>query len=183
MGFLTRNSVEGAEQNAEAAALTAAARIGDVGTGAIGMLDKVHINEVKPCILCGACCALASVGIHWPYCIGCGQAGTLCACIEYESSTCKPLKGHPSIRCLCQTSSCVFVSAGKTLCQHQSQCCCLEGRCGLPCNSEHPCICTVLGLQFFREERCACPPKMQVKFAERIAAVTITPSVPSITRV
>ena len=118
MGLFSSNSAERAEHRAETGAQHAASLLGGAGTSAIHVLDQVHVSNVKPYVCCGLCCAHGALGINWPACFGCSTQGVCCACIEYGSATCKPVKAKP-VNCVCQSGFCVFVDSGKTLCQHQ----------------------------------------------------------------
>ena len=52
-------------------AANAAGAAAGLGTGLIGIVDKVAISTIEPYVCCGKICSTTSIGVDWPGCIGC----------------------------------------------------------------------------------------------------------------
>jgi len=91
-------------------------------------------------------CSIAfSCDLDFPKCLGCVGEET-CICVKGGFVGCKPhVGGNPEdkILCILLKTDCNIVSP-TTCCKGVTQCFCIDCRLAFPCDSEVPCICTLL---------------------------------------
>jgi len=95
-------------------------------------------------VVCGACCcALNSLYLTFPECIGCYTNQTVC-CLTWEGVGCKPSNIEGEC-CVLQDCNCTIVYP-TTCCKGVQQCCCFDQRISFPCDSDVPCAMGYFGL-------------------------------------
>jgi len=116
-----------------------------------GFAEKPSPEDLYPCAAC--CCTLISCYCNWPKCLGCYEKGTV-VCLEIEGLCCKTAVQEGAL-CLCTKGEVQCVKP-RTCCKLESQYCCYDCRCALPCDQEVPCMVTILGLTLIKDYACKC---------------------------
>uniref|UniRef100_A0A7S1FE15 Uncharacterized protein n=1 Tax=Noctiluca scintillans TaxID=2966 RepID=A0A7S1FE15_NOCSC len=87
---------------------------------------------------------VTGIFLETPDCCSSKDEWVLCCC-QLDTACCKPVIGdawdHKQYLCHDSSSYCVTPT---TCCQWQSQKCCIDFRCALPCSDKVPCILTAL---------------------------------------
>jgi len=132
-----------------------------------GFAEKPNPEDLCACAAC--CCTLISCYWKYPNCLGCYEKGTV-VCLELEGVCCKTGLQEGAL-CLCTRGEVQCVKP-RTCCKLESQYCCYDCRCALPCDEEVPCMVTILGLTFCKEYECTC------NCGDRVQAKTSTTTPP-----
>ena len=101
----------------------------------------------------GGCCFVTSLYMLWPQCFGLYGNMTV-GCFELEYKACK-ISARPTDWCILLNLGCLFV-APKTCLKSVCQCCCIDGRCAIPCHTEMPCLINVCGVNCVYQYACSC---------------------------
>lgn len=109
---------------------------GEKATGEVDVLDLV------PCA--AGCCWINSLYCEFPSCIGCSFNDTIC-CVEATGVCCKmqDCSDDRGTCCICWSGDERIIKP-TTCCKGQQQFFCFDQRGAFPCDSDVPCICTLL---------------------------------------
>jgi hypothetical protein len=118
--------------------------------------STVPVEELRP--LDAGCCYITSLYCSFPGCIGCtGNNTVLCCMRKYSCLKCLPNPGQDEDkRCCAVVEQQSYLKIPNSLCEGQSQCCCLDTRCALPCTPTVPCLVTECGLTCFADWKMNC---------------------------
>lgn len=94
-----------------------------------------------------SCCTIDSCFCSLPECVGVYAKG-ICLICEWERVACKPIfcdegRANKELLCLCAKQSCMIVNPF-LVCKTMSQYCCCYSMAALPCDSDVPCVFTML---------------------------------------
>jgi len=104
------------------------------------------IMDVNELTVCSALlCTVTGCACKYPHYLTIGE-DVLCCCFKSNMVCCKlydERRNSEGKLCACSEGGCFLVKP-TTCCQSQSQFCCLDTRCALPCTDQVPMICTCL---------------------------------------
>ena len=115
------------------------------------MVEAPDPEDLTAC--CALCCIITSCYRKFPECCGCYSKGIF-TCLEVEQLCCKPGAYEGSL-CMLQKSEWECVRP-TTCCKCTKHLCCIDSRCGFPCDEEIPCMISLLCLTCVKDYKCVC---------------------------